>query len=51
MSMYYLIDYSNIYSKTSGSLRKYYRDDTIIYDVGLIIDFTAGANSESFKCK
>ena len=27
MSMYNLIEYSNNYSKTSGSLRQYYRDD------------------------
>ena len=27
MSMYNLIEYSNNYSKTSGSLWKYYRDE------------------------
>ena len=29
MSTYDLIEYSNVYSKTSGSLWQYYRDNTL----------------------
>ena len=41
MSMYNLIEYSDKYSKTSGSLWQYYRDEP---NDNL-------ADSESFKCK
>ena len=41
MPMYYLIEYSDNYLKTSGSLREYYRDESN----GNLAD------SESFRCK
>ena len=41
MPMYNLIEYNNNYSKTSGTLSKYYRDQPIANT----------ANSESFKSK
>ena len=41
MPMYNLIEYSDNYSKTSGSLLQYYKDDSN----------DNIANSESFKCK
>ena len=41
MPMYNLIEYSNNYSKTSGSLWQYYKDDPN----------NNIANFESFKCK
>ena len=41
MPMYNMIEYSDNYSKTSGSLLQYYKDDTN----------DNIANSESFKCK
>ena len=41
MAMYNLIEYSNIYSKISGSLWQYYRDETISDDINNSIDFPA----------
>ena len=35
--MYYLIEYSDNYSKTSGSLWQYYRDETALDNAGVII--------------
>ena len=40
MTMYTLIEYSNNYSKTSGSLRKYYRDEPALTNAGAITDFS-----------
>ena len=37
MPMYYLIEYSDDYSKTSGSLWQYYRDQTALDNAGVII--------------
>ena len=37
MPMYYLIEYSDNYSKTSGSLWQYYRDETALDNAGVII--------------
>ena len=37
MPMYYLIEYSDDYSKTSGSLWQYYRDETALDNAGVII--------------
>ena len=42
MPIYYLIEYSDNYSKKSGSLRQYYRDDLNDDDI---------TESESFKYK
>ena len=49
MPMYKLIDYSNAYPKTSGSLWQYYRDEPVINTNDEIINFPA--NSASFKFK
>ena len=52
MPMYNLIEYSNAYSKTSGSLWQYYRDEQALNANGEIIDFSANNNnSASFKFK
>ena len=39
MPMYSLIEYSENYSKTSGSLWQYYRDEPIIDNTDNIVDF------------
>ena len=52
MSMYNLIEYSDNYSKTSGSLWQYYGDEPFIIANGTIADFPAdNNNSASFKVK
>ena len=52
MPMYNLIEYSNAYSKTSGNLWQYFRDEPAIYGNGNIIDFSANNNGScSFKFK
>ena len=48
--MYNLIEYSDAYLKTSGSLWQYYRDEPAIVADGNIMDFPANNNnSNSFK--
>ena len=37
MPVYNLIEYSDNYSKTSGSLWQYYRDETALDNAGVII--------------
>ena len=50
MSIYNSIEYSDAYSKISGSLLKYYRDEPVLDNYGNIIDFPANNNdSVSFK--
>ena len=49
--MYNLIEYSDNYSKTSGSLWQYYRDGPALSVAGAIADFSAADNSASFKFK
>ena len=49
MIMYNLIYYSDNYSKTSGSLWQYYRDETALTDAGAVYNFPV--NSASFKFK
>ena len=44
MPMYNLTEYSNNYSKTSGSLWKYYRDESALNNACAIIDFSADGN-------
>ena len=39
MSMYDLIEYSNHYSKTSGSLWQYYRDEPALNVVEVLVNF------------
>ena len=49
MPMYNLVEYSDNYSKTQGSLWHYYRDKPALTSTGVICDFPG--NSASFKCK
>ena len=51
MRMYSLIEYSDNYLKTSGSLWEYYRDEPFINDNGVIIDVSDDPDSASFKYK
>ena len=52
MPMYGLIEYSDNYSKTSGSLWEYYRDEPVLNNNGAIIDFPADNNNSAlFKFK
>ena len=52
MTMYNLIEYSDVYSKISGSLWQYYRDVPALNTNAEIIDFSAhDNNSNSFKFK
>ena len=51
MPMYDLIEYSNNYSKTSGNLWHYYRDEQDLNNAGVIIDFTYDTDSASSKFK
>ena len=48
MSMYNVIEYSDNYLKTSGSLWQYYRDKPFINDGG-VIDVPDDLDSASFK--
>ena len=50
MPMYNLIVYVNNYSKTSGSLWQYYRDELALNN-GAIVNFHATNNSVSFTFK
>ena len=50
--MYNLIEYSDVYSKTSGNLWQYYRDEPTLGNNDNIIDFLAKNNNNiSFKFK
>ena len=52
MPMYNLIEYSNNYSKTSGSLWQYHRDEPFLDSNGAIADIPAdNNNSASFTFK
>ena len=51
MPMYYLIEYSDTYSKTSGSLWKYYRNEPALTDGGAIANFHAADNSSNLNKK
>ena len=57
MPMYNLIEYSDAYLKTSGSLWQYYRDEPTLNNYGESIDFpddnnnNNNNNSASFKFK
>ena len=48
MSVYDLIEYSDKYSKTSGILWQYYRDDLFLNKNGDIADFPADNNNSAF---
>ena len=51
MPMYNLIEYSDNYSKTSGSLWQYYKDIPPVNNAGNTVDFTATNSTESFEFK
>ena len=51
MPMYNVILNVIKYSKSSGTLWQYYREERTITDVGAIADFSAADNSASFKFK
>ena len=49
MAMYNLMEYTDFYSKISGSLWQYYTDEPALTDAGVIDNFPA--NSAQFKFK
>ena len=52
MPMYNLLEYSDVYSKTSGSLWQYKRNEPALDNNNNIIDFPANKNNSiSFKFK
>ena len=51
MPMYDLIEYSDNYSRTSGNLWQYYRDETALTDDCTIANFHTANISASFKFK
>ena len=51
MPMYNLIEYSDNYAKTSGSLWQYYKDIPPLNDDNKIIDFRGNNNTNSFNFK
>ena len=51
MSMYNLIEYSNNYSKTSGSLWQYYNDIPAVNNDGDIVNFNEASATDSFNSK
>ena len=46
-----LVEYSNSYSKTSGNLWKYCRNEPVLSDTGPITNFSAADNTASFNFK
>ena len=51
MPIYNLIEYTDNYSETSGSLWQYYRDKPALTDACAIANLHAADNSASFKFK
>ena len=51
MPVYNLIEYSNRYSKTSGSLWQYSKDIPAVNDDGDIVDFNGANATDSFNFK
>ena len=51
MQTYNLIEYSDNYSKTSGRVWQYYRDEPALTNADAIANFHAADNSTSFKFK
>ena len=47
MPMYNLIEHSDNYSKTSGNLREYHRNEPFIGNIGNIIDVPDNPDSAS----
>ena len=48
MPMYDLLEYSDIYLKTSGSLWQYFRDEPALGGTNNIIDFPVDINNSIF---
>ena len=51
MPMYNLIQYSNNYSQTSGSLWQYCKEIPAVNNAGIIIDFNGANATNSFNFK
>ena len=51
MAMYNLIEYSDNYSETSGSLWQYCKDIPAVNDGGAIVDFNGANATDSFIFK
>ena len=51
MSMYNLIEYSDNYSKTSGSLWQYCKEIPVVNNAGDIVDFNGANATDSFNFK
>ena len=51
MPMYNLIEYSDNYSKTSGSLWQYCKDTPAVNNAGNIVDFTTNNTTDLLKFK
>ena len=51
MPIYNLIEYSDNYSKTSGSLWQYYKDIPAVNNNGAIVDFNGANATDSFNFK
>ena len=49
MPMYGLIEYSDVYSKTSRNLLQYYRDESALNKINNIFSFPANNNKFKFK--
>ena len=49
--MYNLIEYSNIYSKTSGSLWQYRKETPAVNNAGNIVDYNGANATDSFNFK
>ena len=45
MHLYNLVEHSDIYLKTSGSLQQYYRGESTLNNAGSIVGFPADNNS------
>ena len=51
MPMYNLIEYSDNYSKTSGSLSQYCKEILAVYNAGNIVDFDGANATDAFNFK
>ena len=51
MPMYNLMKYTDDYSKTSGSVWQYYREEAALTDAGAMANFSAADNSASLNFK
>ena len=51
MPMYNLMEYSDNYSKTSGSLSQYCKEIPAVYNAGNIVDFDGANATDAFNFK